>query len=85
MPALFVLVRVGSIYFPLPWFLVWVLLIPLTLCAWLVGSCARAFTSRWQYRALEQAPRLLALITLLHGMVIDITDSRGKGFALVWV
>lgn len=85
MPATFVLLRIGWLVLPLPWFLLWVVLSPLALLAWLLGAVGTAISGRWEYRTLLQAPRVLLLLVMLHGLCVDVRESEGRSFAISWV
>jgi len=84
MPALFLILRFGRWGIPLPWFLVWLVLLPFAVLAWLFGLAATLFSDRWQYRALVQAPRLLQLLVFLSGTHCDVS-SDGRRFAVAWI
>jgi hypothetical protein len=84
MPAFVLVLRFGGWIVPLPWFLLWLVLLPFGILAWLTGVVASLFTDRWIFRALLQAPRALYVITTLSGMRCDITSS-GRRFAAAWI
>jgi hypothetical protein len=84
MPAILMVLRVGRWIIPLPWFLLWVILLPFAILAWLAGLAASLFSDRWEFRALVQAPRALYMIMSLSGMRCDVT-SEGRRMAVAWI
>lgn len=84
MPAFLLILRMGWMVIPLPWFLVWLILLPLGILAWLVGLIASLFSSKWEFRALTQALRVLYLLMSLSGTRCDVS-SEGRRFAVAWI
>jgi hypothetical protein len=83
MPAFLLILRTGRMVIPLPWFLVWLILLPFGILAWLAGLVASLFSHKWEFRALTQALRILYLLMSLSGTRCDVS-SEGRRFAVAW-
>jgi hypothetical protein len=83
MPAFLLVARVGRLYLPFPWFLLWMILLPLSVAAWVVGETAHAIGDR-RVSALRMAPAAAWALTLLHGLRIDIR-SEAERIYLAWI
>jgi hypothetical protein len=84
MPAFLLILRTGRMIIPLPWFLVWLILLPFGILAWLAGLIASLFSRKWEFRALTQALRVLHLLMSLSGTRCDFS-SEGRRFAVAWI
>lgn len=73
MPAMILVLRIGKVTVPLPWFLVWLLAAPLALLAWMAGSVGLLFLPRsYSMRVACQAWRVVLLAMRLHGIRVHV-------------
>jgi len=83
-PALLLLVGVGRITIPLPYFPVWILLLPVAVLAGGVGLLGRAVGFEGVSRTLSQAPRMWLLACCLHGLSVNVrSEEHGIRFSFV--
>lgn len=78
MPAMFLLMRFGRMPFsiPLPWFLLWVLLLPFAVVAQLAGWVALALGIRAATaRVLQVSMSAWSLLPGLHGLHISVRSK----------
>ncbi len=82
MPAFFLIVKVGKVPIPLPWFLLWLLLIPLVPLAILISP----FLPRSDQRKLLRNAHLAWwIIVSLHGLKVDVNSRDDHGVYLSFV
>ena len=82
MPAFFLLIRIGRIIIPLPWFVFWLLLLPFVPLAVLISP----FFSRKDYgRVLQNAHLAWWVVAALHGLKLDINSRDGQQIYLSFV
>ncbi len=85
MPAWILLLRIGRVPLPLPWFPVWLLLAPLLLLASLLGLLAKLLGLGGDAAGtMAEAWRVIPLVTCLHGLRIGI-DGGEQRIGLVFV
>ena len=75
MPAVLLILRIGRVVVPLPWFLFWVILLPFVPLAWLIGLMGSLFSERDLFRFLVIAPWAYCVLLCLHGTELRI-ESR---------
>lgn len=76
MPAMILLLKIRKFIIPLPWFLIWILAIPLAFPAWLVGNIGLLFFPRsYSMRAASQAWRVVLLTMRMHGIRVEVDTS----------
>ncbi len=85
MPAMLFLVRIGRVPLVLPWFPVWMVLLPLSCIAWLLILPVPGFCRGRTMRLLHEAPRLSLALTRLHGTRIGVDSVGGARFSLAWI
>jgi len=79
MPALLLILRIGKVTVPLPYFLVWLLAIPFAVIGWLVGLAGVLVKpGSWIMRVCRQAWRIPLLLMRMHGteVRVDGPDAR---------
>jgi hypothetical protein len=76
MPAILLLLRIGRVTVPLPWFLIWLVLLPFVPLAWLVGMIGSIFSDVDLFRFLTAAPLVYWLLVSLHGTELRVSGSR---------
>jgi|WetSurMetagenome_2_1015567.scaffolds.fasta_scaffold03585_3 hypothetical protein len=84
MPAFLLVLRIGAVVIPLPWFALWLLLAPFALLAWLAGGIGSTLSDRWQFRMLLLAPRGLGILMMLSGTVVDVRNPDRR-IGLAWL
>jgi hypothetical protein len=77
-PAFFVLAGFGRVTLPLPWFPVWLVLLPPALLAWPVGTLGTALGGGPVFGLLGQAPRMWLMSCCLHGLRIRLRDDKSR-------
>ena len=82
MPAFFLLIRMGRLILPLPWFVFWLLLLPLVPLAIIVSPF---FRSRYYGRVLQNAHLAWWAVMALHGLKVDVNSRDGHGIYLAFV
>jgi len=83
-PAFLLLARFGKVTLPLPWFAVWLVLLPLAAAAWPVGVLGSALGWGRPFRLLAQSPRLWLLSCCLGGLRVRVrSDDRRVCFSFV--
>lgn len=78
MPAMFLLMRFGRMPFPvpLPWFVLWVVLLPFAILAQLAGWVTLALGIRARVaRALQVSMAAWSLLPGLHGLGISVRSK----------
>jgi len=74
MPAFFLLLRIGCFVIPLPWFVLWLMLLPFVPLAIILSP----FFSRKHYgKVLQNAHLAWWCLTALHGLRVDV-NGRNK-------
>ena len=82
MPAFFLVVRIKRFLLPLPWFVFWLLLLPLVPLAILVSP----FFRHEDYgRILQNAHLAGWVMVALHGLKVDVNSRDGEGIYLSFV
>jgi len=83
-PAFLLLARFGKVTLPLPWFAVWLILLPFALVAWPVGILGSALGGGRAFTFLGNAPRLWLLSCCLGGLRAGVrNDGRRICFSFV--
>ena len=77
-PAFFLLARFGKVTLPLPWFPVWLILLPLALLAWPVGFLGSAIGGGHVFRLLGQAPRMWLMSCCLGGLRVRVRNDEQR-------
>lgn len=82
MPAFFLLLRIQKVIIPLPWFLFWLLLLPLVP----IAMTASPFFRKKDYgNILRNAHLAWWVMVGLHGLKVDINSKNGDGVYLSFV
>ena len=76
MPAILLLLRIGRVVVPLPWFILWLVLLPFVPLAWLVGLVGSLFSDRDVFRFLMTAPWFYWMLMSLHGTEVRIESKN---------
>lgn len=77
MPAWILLLRIRNFLIPIPWCIVWILLLPFFLITSTVGYLARLSGLKYYtFRLLSESWRILMLITCLHGIEIRVNTKQ---------
>ncbi len=76
MPAVLLLLRIGRVVVPLPWFILWLILLPFVPLAWLVGLIGSLFSDRDVFRFLMVAPWVYWMLISLHGTEVRIESGK---------
>lgn len=86
MPALILILRIGGVPLPLPWFLLWIILLPFVLLAMIAGTMARLVDScsRWA-RMMQESWRLFAMVICLHGLQVDVRTGDDMKIGLRFI
>lgn len=84
MPAFILLARIGWFPVVLPWFVLWVVLIPLSCLAWAVSVVAGVHPGSRRLAVLRTAPRLALAAANLHGARVSVR-SDDASFSLAWI
>ena len=75
MPAILLLLRIGRVTVPLPWFLLWLILLPFVPLAWLLGMIGSIFSDRDLFRFMMAAPWVYWMLVSLHGTEVHVNSS----------
>ncbi len=76
MPAMIMILKIGKVTVPLPWFLLWLLALPLAVLGWLVGNIGLVFfPESYSMRAASLSPRVVMLLLSLHGLELKVDSS----------
>ncbi|PIE52568.1 hypothetical protein CSA37_06000 [Candidatus Fermentibacteria bacterium] len=82
MPAFFLLIKIRKVIIPLPWFILWLLLLPLIPVAILISP----FFREAEYRVILRNAHLAWWTTAaLHGLKIDVNSKDGETVFLSFV
>ncbi len=81
MPAFLLLGRIGWFPVLIPWFPIWMILIPLSCIAWLLSVFFGLRFRAW----MKAAPGLALAVAAIHGTWIDVRSSDGLRFSLCWL
>ncbi len=78
MPAWILLLRIRNFMIPIPWFIIWILPLPLILITSIVGYLARlSGLNNYIFSLLSESWRILMLIMCLHGIEVRVdTDEE---------
>ncbi len=85
MPALLLVARIGRVPVVLPWFPVWMILMPLSWIAWVLTLPVPRFCRGRTLGLLREAPGLVLALARLHGTRIGVDSFEGARFSLAWV
>ncbi|MDM7991879.1 MAG: hypothetical protein QUS11_01035 [Candidatus Fermentibacter sp.] len=85
MPALLLVARIGRVPVVLPWFPVWMILLPLSWIAWMLTLPVPRFCRGRTLGLLRESPRLAFALARLHGTRIGVDSVEGARFSLAWV
>lgn len=78
MPAFLLILRRGHLVIPLPYFLLWVLLLPLLPVLMLVGVVGSVFSERVEFRIMTRMDLLFRLFSCLHGLRVKVGEGRDR-------
>lgn len=79
MPAWILLMKIGKVPLPIPWFILWLVLAPLVPVAWMLGTIGRLLGLKGLVIGiLEESWRLFLMITCLHGLEVNVRSSEEK-------
>ncbi|MCK5842127.1 MAG: hypothetical protein KAH31_08165 [Candidatus Sabulitectum sp.] len=82
MPAFFLLIRIQKVMIPLPWFIFWLLMLPLVP----VALVASPFFRRKEYgNILKSAHLAWWAMVCLHGLSVDVNSKSGDRVYLSFV
>lgn len=82
MPAFFLLLKIQRVIIPLPWFVFWLLLLPLVPIAVIVSP----FFQKKEYgRILQNAHLAWWIMVGLHGLKVDVNSKNGDRIYLSFV
>ncbi len=76
MPAVLLLLRIGRVVVPLPWFILWLVLLPFVPLAWLVGLVGSLFSDRYVFRFMMAAPWVYWMLISLHGTEVRVESEN---------
>jgi len=85
MPALLLLARIGRVSLVLPWFPVWMILLPLSCMAWVLTLPVTRSCRGRTLGLLRASPGLALALARLHGTRIGVDSVDGGRFSLAWV
>ncbi|MBD3276748.1 MAG: hypothetical protein GF388_00460 [Candidatus Aegiribacteria sp.] len=77
MPAMLMLLRIKKVIIPIPWFLLWLLLLPFALLGWLIGHTGLIADpdNRW-LRAASEFWRVPLLLMSMHGLEVRVRSKE---------
>jgi hypothetical protein len=78
MPALILIIRKGGLVIPLPYFLLWVLLLPVLPLLVLMGVVGNVLSDRVEFRLMMRMDLLFRLLVCLHGLRIRVENGRTR-------
>jgi hypothetical protein len=79
MPAFLLILRIGKVTVPLPWFLIWLLAIPFAILGWFVGNIALFFfPDSYFMRAAANAWRAVLCVMFIGGLKVKVDSSEEK-------
>lgn len=87
-PSTILLLRTGGVLVPLPWLLVWLLLVPLLPFCWLAGYVGRPWLDSRSSFLLREAHQVLRILAGLRGLTVSVTkagSSDGTDVFLRWI
>jgi hypothetical protein len=84
MPAILLLLRIGRVTVPLPWFLIWLVLLPFVPLAWLVGMIGSIFSDADLFRFFTAAPFVYWMLVSLHGTEVRV-DGSGENVLVKFI
>lgn len=85
-PAWLFILRIGNFRLPLPWFLLWLLLLPFVLLASIVGAAGSLLGSKTvPMQIMRESWRLLVLLICLHGLLIDVRSGHSEHIRLQFI
>lgn len=77
MPAWILLLRIRNFLIPIPWCIIWILLLPFILITSIVGYLARlSGLKNYTFRLLSESWRILMLIICLHGTEVRVNTGE---------
>lgn len=77
MPATILLLKIGKVPVPLPWFIIWLLALPFAILGWLVGNIGLVFFPRsYSMLAASQLWRVVLLMMSVHGMKVHVDTEQ---------
>lgn len=82
MPAFFLLLRIGRVILPLPWFVFWLLLLPLVPLAMMASPFVR---DREYGNIMRNAHLAWWIMVALHGLKVDVNSKDGESVYLSFV
>ena len=82
MPAFLLLLRIQRVIIPLPWFILWLILLPFVPVALIVSP----FFRKKEYGSILQNAHLAWwMIAALHGLKVDVKNRSGDSVYLSFV
>lgn len=85
MPAFLLLGRIGWFPVLIPWFPIWMILLPFSCLAWLLSAVIGVFGEPRFLAGMKAAPGLVLALMALHGTGIDVMTNDGLRFSLHWL
>ncbi|MCK5065593.1 MAG: hypothetical protein KAQ97_09935 [Candidatus Fermentibacteraceae bacterium] len=77
MPAWILLLKIRNFMIPIPWFIVWILPLPIILITSIFGYLARlSGLKNYIFRLLSESWRVLMLIICLHGIEVRVDTEE---------
>lgn len=78
MPAMILLLKIGRVPIPLPWFIIWLLALPFAILGFIVGNIGLLiFPGSFAMLAASQLWRVVLMIMSVHGMKVHVdTDEE---------
>lgn len=85
MPAFLLLGRIGRFPVLIPWFPIWMILLPFSCLAWLLSAAIGVFVEPRFLAGMKAAPGLALALTVLHGTEIDVRSNDGMRVSFTWL
>ncbi|OPL18909.1 MAG: hypothetical protein AVO35_02975 [Candidatus Aegiribacteria sp. MLS_C] len=75
-PAMILLLRIGRVPVPLPWFIIWLLALPFAILGFLAGNIGLLFSpGSYAMLAASQMWRVVLLMMSVHGMKVHVDTA----------
>lgn len=77
MPAWILLIRIRKFIIPIPWFIIWILPLPVILVTSIFGYLVRlSGLKNYIFRLLSESWRVLMLIICMHGIEVRVDTNE---------
>ena len=77
MPAWILLIRIKKLIIPIPWFIIWILPLPVILVTSIIGYLVRlSGLKNYIFRLLSESWRVLMLIICMHGIEVRVDTNE---------